>query len=204
LNFAFPVLKYTFESNIKMKKIFTICILLIFLSSCSRTLFVSDIIKRNEISGNNEYKYDYSNGYYTLKTKSYSKNKRALIDSFKSDYKNLEQKNWNGTLNLDEKKRFNEAKINLEDSKFWNYDTTKNIIVSFDEQLPNINYKVIAFHYWDYSNARFLFPILILGNRKHLINKCVNKAIEEAQLNGADGVIINSNLHSSKLFVLIN
>ena len=177
---------------------------MVFLCSCSSTLSVTDIVKQNESMSNDGFKYEYFNGYYTCKIKSYSKNKRLLIDSFLSDSKNLEQRSWNGTLNADEKKRFNEARTNLENSKFWNFDTTKNIIVSFNEQLPNLNYKVTAVHYWDYSNARFLFPILILGNRKHLINQCVNRAIQEAGLTGADGVIINSNLYSSKLFIITN
>lgn len=172
------------------------------LSSCSRTIYVQDIIRKNEMSSNNHFKYDSKLGYYTCKSKSYSQKKQILIDSFRTDFKNYDEKFWTGTLNVDEIKRLNEAKLKLADYKFMEFDSAKNIIVSFDEQLPSLNYTVFAVHYWDYSNARFLFPLLLLGNRIHLINQCVNRAIDEAVLNNADGVIINSNLYVSKLFVL--
>jgi len=188
-----------------MKKIFSTFILLVFLCSCSKTIFVADIVESNEYMSKDSFKYEYSNGYYTCKSKTYSKNKRLLIDSFKSDFENLDAKLLkNGVLNIYETKKLNAAKINLEDSKFCNYDATKTIIVSFNEQLPNLNYKIISVHHWDYSNARFLIPFLTLGNRQHLINQCINRAVQEAGLTGADGVIINANLSSSKLFVLID
>lgn len=186
-----------------MKIQYPLFVLLILFCSCSKTIMVNDIIKRNEIRANYQYKYDNHKGFYICKTKSYSLYKRTLIDSFTKDFTSLDKKDWKGTLTPEEKKRYNEAKSKLENPKFLEFDSSKNLIVSFDGQIQNLNYSTFAIHYWDYSNFRFIIPFLMLGNRIHLINKCVNKAIVIAEKNGADGVIINSDLYSSRHFKII-
>jgi hypothetical protein len=107
------------------------------------------------------------------------------------------------TLSNEELTRYNVISNQLNDPKFMQYDSSKAFRIYFNEQIPGLKYEVIAVNYWNYTNARFLFPFLLLGNRVHLRNQCVNKAMKVCIKMGADGIIMNSNLSASKIFILI-
>ena len=80
------------------------------------------------------------------------------------------------------------------------YDTTGVINILFDEPTIKDSSTLEYIYYWDYSNFRFLVPLLPFFNEKHKRNQCVNRAIENCYGNYMDKVIISPTLNHFKLY----
>jgi hypothetical protein len=177
-------------------KLFTSA-LLISLISCSTTDKIHELVAKSYYSQN--IMPTNNSGIYSVSVKvpSYSNTKRrqSALDSLAALRKLLYKK-------PDEVRIF--YRLNGEVQKKLPLDSTKNIYLSFDVNIPNISYEVKAIHFWDYSNYRFLVPFLTLGNEIHKRNQCVNRAIEVCNKNNIDGIIISPTLNHFILFKTTN
>lgn len=75
---------------------------------------------------------------------------------------------------------------------------SKSIVISFSEHMP-FKYEVTHIKNWDHVNFRILAFPLLLGQRAHIINKCVDVAIKTCAKLGGDGVIIDNSLVNFKI-----
>ena len=175
-----------------MKKILLIFIVFI-LSSCSETILIQNLIDRPTV----KYEIKKTEYSYVVKIPCY---KLATLDSINEKKQSLRQKlkdNYRGeSSDYDPTTSEMNAKI-LEEFK---KDSIKQLYIYFAE--PKEKFDVIAIHYWDYSNVRFLVPFLPFFNNEHKKNQCINRALEAAiiESDDIDGVIISDNLFTSRLF----
>ncbi len=79
-------------------------------------------------------------------------------------------------------------------------DSASIIQISFDDRSIDMNSKLEYIYFWNYSNFRFLVPLLPFFNEKHKRNQCVNRAIEACFKNKMDGVLIYPTLNHFKLY----
>jgi hypothetical protein len=81
-------------------------------------------------------------------------------------------------------------------------DTTISYIISFTDCIDGIDYAIVRTYWWDYKNWRFLVPLIGYFDRWHNYNQCVNRAVEQCVKYGYDGVIIDGDYSTFKLFVV--
>jgi hypothetical protein len=80
------------------------------------------------------------------------------------------------------------------------FDSLGYINIIFDERKISTNSKLEYIYFWDYSNFRFLVPLLPLFNEYHKRNQCVNRAIESCYKNNMNTVVITPTLNHFKLY----
>lgn len=178
--------------------------LIVFFVSCNQTFYTKGLVKRNEQKSALSYKYAVKDGYFEYVSNDfYTESKSKLIDSLRNYILDMDKKMKVSVLSNQELTKYNEIIDQLNDPKYTQYDSSKVYRIYFNEQIPGLKYEVIAVNYWNYSNVRFLFPFLLLGNRVHLRNQCINRAMRVCVKMEADGIIMNSNLSASKIFILV-
>lgn len=171
-------------------KFFLLCVL----TSCSVTYKPEYLI---EISGR-KYQKDTSGDFFILDQPCIS---QKLIKEREEKIKLKNEILKEPATNRDGMKLFL-LNTEINSQKYKTPDSSRQIILSFKDELDNINYSVNYIHYWDYSNYRVFVPFLTLFNEIHKRNQCINRAFEACSKQNMDGVIISPTLNHYKLITL--
>ena len=190
-----------------MKQFIYLFSVLLLISSCSTLDSVNSLVRKADP----KYKLKYiDNSTFVASVPMISKTKFESLQTKQEEYNKVsDELTFLKTYNTDLGKISRIIELRKEKKKLQNeidefslieYDSIAYIHLSFDERSLSEETILKYIYYWDYSNFRFLVPLLPFFNEEHKRNQCVNRAIEACYTSRSSSVVISPTLNHFKLY----